>query len=94
MAKKKVDEVAQEIRKAAESGKAVFGERETVKLLKQGKLSKIYLSQNCKKTSKEDVEQYGKLAQVEIMQTAYRNDELGILCRKYYAVSMLGVKNA
>lgn len=89
MAKKKIEEKAEAIRKIAADNKAVFGSNQTMTLLKKGSLAQIYVAKNCQI---EELTHYASLAGTEIITTPYHNDELGILCKRHHAVSMLGVK--
>ncbi len=90
MAKKIVDVVA-EVKKLLEAKKLVLGTDETLKLLRQGKIKRVFLASNCKQQDKSDIEQYCKLGNVEIVELAQSNDEIGVLCRKPFAISVVGV---
>lgn len=79
------------IKKLIESKQVAVGKDETLKKLKQGKLFKIFLTSNLPDKEKERVAYYSKLAGVEIIQLSYPNDELGALCKKPFAISMLGM---
>ncbi len=92
MAKKIVGSV-DEIKKLLDAGKLVLGADETLKMLRQGKLVKVFMSANCAPETKADVEQYCKIAKVEIVELQQSNEELGTLCRKPYFVSVLGVQS-
>jgi len=91
MAKEKVDKTIKEIRALIESKKAVVGTQETIKNLKLGKVAKVYLTANCPDKLKEDVNYYSKLSKAEVVQLNYPNDELGVVCKKPFSISMLSV---
>lgn len=80
-----------EIKKALKEGKAIIGTERTLKDLKLGKVSKIYLTSNCPEDVEEDVKYYSKLAKVEVVKLKQPNDELGALCKKPFSVSVLSV---
>lgn len=85
----------EEIKKAITEGKALIGTESTIKNLKLGKVGKIFLTSNCPDGVREQVEYYAKLGGVEIVQLSQPNDELGALCKKPYAISVLSfVKGA
>jgi len=91
MAKKIVTEIIAELKKVLESKKAVIGTDETIKLLRQGKIKKVFLSSNCAPQAKGDIEQLCKVDGIEIIELAQSNDEIGVLCRKPFAISVVGV---
>lgn len=91
MATKEVDAGTKEIKQILKSDKIVLGTKETLDRLKEGGLSQVLVSSNCPEDVKKDVEYYAKLGDVRVIAVKYPNDELGILCKKPYAVSVLGV---
>ena len=77
------------------SKRLVYGTEQTIKALKQGKMEKVFLSSNVPKSVKEDVEHYAKLAKnVAVVMLNTPNDELGILVKKSFTISVLGVLKA
>jgi ribosomal protein L30E len=93
MAKKK--EVSKEImdmKKELAEGKAVVGTETVLKSLKGGKLNKVYLSSNCPDGVKKDVEYYSSLVKVPVVFLKMNNEEIGVLCKKHFFISVLGVK--
>ena len=92
MAKRQVTGVVAEIKKLVESDKVVFGAEVSLKLLRQGKLKKLYLSSNCSEVVKEDAERYCALSGTECVPLQQTNDEIGVLCRKPFSISVVGVK--
>ena len=90
MAKKKeIDKVISEIKKNLDTKNIVIGTDRTIKLLKQGKLEKIFVTTNCPKKVKEDIEQYSKIAGgVEVIDLEYPNDELSVICKKPFSISI------
>jgi large subunit ribosomal protein L30e len=91
MAKKKA-QLNTEIEKLIELGKAIIGSNETLKAIRKGKVKKVYISSNCSEDVKNDVKHYTKLSGVELIELDKTNEELGILARKPFFVSVLGVK--
>ena len=92
MAKKQViDPIILEIREAIKNKSAVVGTSEVIKKLRVGKLAKAYISLNCEKIIKEDIVHYAKLANCEVVELKYPNDELGILCKKPFSISVFGL---
>ncbi|MFT4304663.1 MAG: ribosomal L7Ae/L30e/S12e/Gadd45 family protein [Candidatus Woesearchaeota archaeon] len=90
MAKKELN-IYDEIRKNNENGKAILGLERTIKELKKSNLSKVYISSNCAKDVIEDLEYYASLQSIELIKLEIPNDELGIICKKPFSVSVLGI---
>ena len=63
-----------------------------MKNLKLGKVSKVLLASNCPDDVKETVERYAKMAGADVEQLDVPNDELGIICRKHFFISVMSVK--
>lgn len=82
----------EDIKKLAKENKVVIGTEQTLKSLREGRVSKILLSSNCPDDVKEDIKHYAGLSEVEVAELDIPNDELGIMCRKQFSVSVLGIK--
>ena len=80
-----------EIKKLMTEKRLVIGTEATTKMVRQGKLAKVYLSSNCPDQIKEDLERYCKMAEIECQDVGVVNEELGVWCKKGYAISVLGV---
>ena len=87
MAKKDIDE----IKKLLKTDKLVIGTERTIKQLKLGKLAKVYLAANCAAALEEDVNHYSKIAGVPVVKLTMPNDELGVICKKQYLISVIGI---
>ncbi len=84
-------DVSVEIRKLLAEKRLVLGTERTVKLVRQGKLAKVYLSANCPPKLKEDITRYCTLASIECQELVVANEELGVWCKKPFAISVVGV---
>ncbi len=82
----------EDIKKLVKDKKVFIGLDETVKNLKLGKVSKVFLTSNCPADVRETIERYSKMAGAEIEQLEIPNDELGIICRKHFFISVMSVK--
>ena len=92
MAKKTVvSKTIEEIRRALKNKKAVIGTEESVKNLKLGKLSKIFLTSNCPESIVSDIEHYARLSNTEVVKLEQPNDELGTVCKKPFAISVISI---
>jgi large subunit ribosomal protein L30e len=84
----------EEIRKIVKEGKAVIGTKEVLKGLKLGKVKKVFITRNCPLRVKKDIKHYAEMDEVEVVKLKQPNDELGVLCKKPYSISVLGLKGA
>ncbi len=92
MAKKEItDNDLVEIKKLLKTKKLVIGTEMAVKKLKAGKLAQVFITSNCPDKIKEDIEYYGKLGDTDVVKLKISNDELGIVCKKPFSISVLGV---
>lgn len=76
-----------DLREEIKKGKPIFGYEATMRKLKKGELSKIYLSANCKDRS--GILKLAKQFGVEAIQLNDTNSQLGVVCKKPYAISVL-----
>lgn len=84
-------DILTEIRKNTESKKLVYGTEQTVKKLKLGKLEKIFLSKNCPQEVSDEIMHYSKISGTMIVNLGIDNTELGIVCKKPFSISVLGL---
>lgn len=80
-----------DIRKNLKSKKLVIGTKEIIKNLKLGKLEKVFVTSNCPQQVKHDVSYYSSLSGCEFSQLEIPNEELGIVCKKQFAISVAGL---
>lgn len=81
-----------EIKKLVKEGKLVVGADKTLKLLKAGALSKIYLAANCPAQLRQDIEHYTGIGEVEVVDTGLQNEELGDICKKPFSIAVMCLK--
>lgn len=63
----------------------------TLKKLRNGEVKTIYLARNCPKETKETIQHYAKLSNVQVIDLDIDNDELGIRAKKPYSISVLAI---
>jgi large subunit ribosomal protein L30e len=78
-----------EIRKLLDAGKLKFGADQALKLLRQHKAAKIWLSKNVATDTLSDIRNLAGLDSVEIVELPQSNEELGTLCRKPFTISVI-----
>lgn len=84
---KKID--AAEIKKMIKSGSIVIGTKRTLKSLKLGKVQKVLVSSNCPSSVETDINYYAGLSGAELHKLEYPNDELSVICKKPFSISVL-----
>ena len=86
---KKIDSA--EIKKLMKSGNVIIGTEKTIKSLKLGRIQKVLLSANCPSKVEKDINYYAGLDNVEFHKLDYQNDELGVICKKPFSISVLAL---
>lgn len=81
-----------DIKKLLKTENLMIGTDRTLKELKLGKISKVYLTSNCPKDIMETIEHYKKVSDIEVAKLDIPNDELGTFCKKPFPISVLSVK--
>ncbi|MFW6046712.1 MAG: ribosomal L7Ae/L30e/S12e/Gadd45 family protein [Candidatus Woesearchaeota archaeon] len=83
--------LVEDIRKSINDEKLVIGKKEVIKNLKNKTLSKVFLAVNTPKEIVDDVEYYSSFSNVELVKTEKNNEELGVICKKSFGISVLGI---
>jgi len=77
----------EEIKKAVEEGKAVFGIKKIKKLAKKKSIGKVFLSSNADMISEDE--------EMDIERIDNNSSEIGVICKKPFCISAVGIlKNA
>jgi large subunit ribosomal protein L30e len=80
-----------EIKKLIKAKNLVIGAERTIKNLKLGKVEKIIISSNCSERILNDLNYYSGLSKTETIRVNYPNDELGVICKKPFFISVLSI---
>ena len=89
--KEKISEDLGEIKDNLKSDKLVFGTERTMKLFKNKKLSKVFVSLNTDEETMKDIIYYSGFVDTKIVKLDVRNDELGVFCKKPFFISVIGL---
>jgi len=79
------------IKKNLKTDKLVFGTKRTMKFMKLGKLKKVLYTTNTPADVVEDIDHYSKITEIEVERLDVPNDELGIICKKQFSISVVGL---
>lgn len=71
--------------------KVILGSKRTIKYLKLGKISKVYVARNVPEDILEDIQYYALLSKVEVKKLEASNEELGVILKKPFKVSVIGI---
>ena len=80
-----------EIKKMMKAGNVIIGTEKSLKSLKLGKTQKILVSSNCPPRVEKDINYYSGLNGTEVQKLEFPNDELGIICKKPFSISVLAL---
>ena len=86
---KKID--AAEIKKMLKAGNVIIGTERTMKNLKLGRVQKVLVSSNCPARVESSINYYAGLSGAELHKLDYPNDELSVICKKPFAISVLAL---
>ena len=78
-----------EIKKMLKKGGFIIGTEKTIKRMKLGKVEKVFVSSNCPAKVEKDISHYAQLSGTEFHKVEYPNDELGVICKKPFSISVL-----
>ncbi len=79
--------------KLVKEKKAIIGEREVMKEIKNGKIKKVVIAKNIKDDLRKILYHYKKIANLEIEEFDGTRKDLGIACGKPFLVSIVGIRN-
>lgn len=87
-------DVQREIRRAVDTGKVVFGVKQTEKSILEGKAKLVVTAKNAPLTQKEKISHKARLSEVNLFEANENGLELGSLCGKPFSVSVMAVEDA
>lgn len=78
-----------ELKEILEGKNLTVGADSTIKKLRKGEIKNIFLAKNCPVGIKDMIKSYAKIGGVKIVELDIKNEELGVLCKKYFSISVL-----
>ncbi len=78
-----------DLKKAVKEEKLVFGTDRTLKMIRKSNAKKVFISSNCPKQVRDDIKHYASIAEIEVNELKEPNEELGIICKKPFSISVL-----
>ncbi len=78
-----------ELKKVLKEKTLVFGTKVTLRNLKQEKTKHVLLSANCPKVLADEIQRLAKMAGAEVTMLDIPDKEIGLVCKKRFAISVL-----
>jgi large subunit ribosomal protein L30e len=78
-------------KKIVDEKRIVIGYNRTLKKIKRGEVEKIFLAKNVPENIKKDIEYYQKLGNFEVEVLSYSNEEVGLLLKKPFKISVISI---
>ena len=78
-----------ELRRALKEEQLVYGTDNTIKNIKKGKTKTVFLAKNCPENVRNDLKHYNRIQPFTIYELEEPSDELALICKKKFAVSVL-----
>ncbi len=89
--KQVIDKNIEEIKKLLKTKNIVIGTERTIKNIKLGRIATVFLAANCSEKIERDIDYYKKVDGFKVIKLRYPNDELGVICKKPFLISVLSV---
>lgn len=80
------------IRSAQRAGTLTIGKETSLRALRQGELEYVFASANAPEQALEDLSHYAGLSETKFSQLNVNAEDLGVVCKKQFAVSVVGVR--
>jgi large subunit ribosomal protein L30e len=84
-----MSEEIQEIKKLVKEKLLVVGTNNTFKKVIENKIDKVWMSSNVPEKIKNDLMHYKKIDDINVVTLEIPNDELGVICKKPFSVSVV-----
>lgn len=78
-----------ELEKALKEKNLIIGTEMSLKGIRSGKISTVFLAQNCPDNVKESVNYYAGISKIKVIQLKESNEEIAMVCKKPFPISVL-----
>ena len=78
----------EELKKALKENKLIYGKDRTMKMIKSGKATNIFLASNCPAIVKQDMKKLANISKIVITELKESNEDLGTICKKTFSISV------
>ena len=80
-----------ELKKILKGQSVIVGTERTLKELKRGNVERVFVTSNCPASVEEDIDYYTRLSHVEKVKLSLPNEELGVICKKPFSISVVSL---
>ncbi len=80
-----------ELKKVLKGENVVIGTQRTLKELKRGSIERVFVTSNCPPSVEQDIDYYTRLGAVEKVKLSMPNEELGVICKKPFSISVVSL---
>ena len=84
-------DIGREIRKAAETGRVLFGTKRSIQAVKTGDAKLVIMASNTPSQTREDIEYYTNMSDIPIHYYEGSATDLGTSCGKPFIISVVTV---
>ncbi len=81
---KKID-----FKKLLKEKNVIIGTKRTIKAIKQGRVTKVFLASNCPEDTRKIIEYYSKIGKIEVNHLKMTGEEIGMACKKKFSIAVL-----
>jgi large subunit ribosomal protein L30e len=87
-------DLSKAIAAAVKTGKVSFGANSAILAAKNGKAKMIVIASNCPKPIKEQIEYYGAISKIPIINYKGNTMDMAAICNKLFVISALTIREA
>lgn len=80
-----------ELKKVLKGENIVIGTERTLKELKRSTIERVFVTSNCPASVEQDIDYYARLGNVEKVKLPFPNEELGVICKKPFSISVVSL---
>lgn len=82
----------QEIRKNLDAKTLVIGYDAVIKGIRKGTIKKVFYATNLPEDKLEEINKYASFTKIPVESAKVSNEELGVICKKSFLISIVGIK--
>lgn len=84
--------VDKDIKNALAENALIIGFDAVVRAVKAGNVAKVFAASNIPKIKHDELKHYCEISDIPFEELSYNNEELGILCKKQYLITVVALK--
>jgi large subunit ribosomal protein L30e len=80
-----------DLKKVLKGENVIIGTERTLKEMKRSAIEKVFVTSNCPASVEQDIDYYARLTNVEKVKLPIPNEELGVICKKPFSISVVSL---